>query len=370
MSNATKLALGAFGVLLVGGIVVSSLTPPMPIKQMPPAVQNVTSPMPQDVQPQHEKNPDERMHISSLPVLADHMPEFLGIAKWWNTADGQPLTPEKLKGKVVLVDFWTYSCINCIRTYPFVKAMHAKYADKGLVIVGVHTPEFAFEAEPDNVGREITKNGILYPVALDPDYKTWNNYNNQYWPAEYFFDRQGRLRHTHFGEGEYDESEGYIRDLLAEGDGLDLGNMANVPSPDLSDIRTPETYFGLARGDAFMGDAGPEGQPIDLTVADKVSSNRWTAGGRWTFQKEYIENQTKQAVFRFNVQADMLHLVMESADGQDKQVEIYVDGEKMGSLKVNVSTLYNIASFAGGGRHTVELRFQDAGVRLFAATFS
>ena len=189
----TKIALVLFACIIIGAAIVASRTPvqiPMPkngslvnrlqsvgITDMPGIAATGTL--------------ATQVHRSSLPVLADHMPPFVGITKWWNTPDGTPLTPEKLKGKVVLIDFWTYSCINCIRTYPFIKSMHEKYAEKGLVIVGVHTPEFAFEAKQTNVEAEIVKNGFKHPIALDPDYATWNAYENRYWPAEYFFDRMG-----------------------------------------------------------------------------------------------------------------------------------------------------------------------------------
>ena len=292
-----------------------------------------------------------QVHRSSLPVLADHMPPFVGITKWWNTPDGTPLTPEKLKGKVVLIDFWTYSCINCIRTYPFIKSMHEKYAEKGLVIVGVHTPEFAFEAKQTNVEAEIVKNGFKHPIALDPDYATWNAYENRYLPAEYFFDRMGRLRHTHVGEGNYAESENVIRELLAEASGVALGTIEDgIITPDFSKIKTPETYFGRTRGDAKLGG--------------------WTTSGEWRFESEYAEAKSTGARFRMSVHAMKMHLVLESADGKDTQLEIFVDGVKTRDLIVNRSTLYDIAEFLDAARHVVEIRMKDAGVRFYAATFS
>ncbi len=371
MTRPTKIVLIVFAALIVGAFAISALGPKMEMS----GTTAVTTPrQTQPIPPQTTTGLASGPSVgtpSSLPILADHMPTFQGITKWWNTPDGEPLTPESLKGKVVLVDFWTYSCINCIRTYPFLKSMYAKYKDQGLVIVGVHTPEFAFEADPNNVGREITKNGIEYPVALDPNYDTWNAYNNRYWPAEYFFDRQGHLRRTHFGEGEYDQSEEAIRSLLAEASGVDLSPMGEaVPSPDLSKVQTPETYFGLSRGDAFMGTPGAANSPVDLTAADSVAPNQWTAGGNWTFDPEYIEANAPGNVFRFNVQANTLHIVMDAADGTDKQLEVYVDGVKTKDLTVNVSTLYDIASFSDAGRHTVEIRVKDPGVRFYAATFS
>lgn len=318
--------------------------------------------------------------LSTLPILADRMPAFVGITHWWNTPhlrqtsrgpEYLPLTPEDLKGKVVLIDFWTYSCINCIRTYPFIKSMHAKYADKGLVIVGVHTPEFAFEAKPENVEAEIKKNGFTHPIALDPDYATWNAYENQFWPAEYFFDRQGRLRHTHFGEGAYEESENVIRELLKEAPDIELAPQGTAArAPDFSKIETRETYFGLDRGNAFMDTSGREGQETSLRLSELLRPNQWTANGVWTFEREYIESRSPEAIFRMSVQATKMHLVLESADGSDKLIEVLVDGAHLGDLRVNRSTLYDIASFSDAGRHVVELRVKDAGVRFYAATFS
>lgn len=308
---------------------------------------------------------------SNLPILSNKMPDFSGITMWWNTVDGKPLTAEALKGKVVLVDFWTYSCINCIRTYPFLKSMYDKYGKDGFVIVGVHTPEFAFEKDPGNVGREIIKNGLKYPIALDPNYETWNAYRNSYWPAEYLFDRKGRLRHTKFGEGEYILTEGAIRSLLVESSDLALSPMGeSVSTPDFSKIQTPETYFGLRRGNAFMGTPGSEAQPIDLVLSEQVGSNQWTIGGNWTFEAQNVISNTKNNIFKFSVQANQLHIVMDSVDGTDKHVSVYVDGIKTGDLVINQSELYNIAAFKDGERHVVEIHFDDAGVRLYSATFS
>lgn len=308
---------------------------------------------------------------SSLPVYNMTLPDFRGITMWWNTPDGTPLTPASLKGKVVLVDFWTYSCINCIRTYPFLKSLYQKYADKGLVIVGVHTPEFAFEKDPKSVGAEITKNGILWPIALDPDYATWNAYNNHAWPAEYFFDRQGRLRRTHFGEGEYDQNELAIRSLLEE-NGAELGDMGATQTnlPDFSKIQTPETYFGLSRGDAFTGTTGSIGADANYAMPKTIRDNAWAVDGTWQFFPEYVQTVSANARWSMNVQASKLHLVMASNDGKDKHVDIFVDSVKTGSVTVNSSKLYDIATFPDAARHTVELRISEPGVLMYTATFS
>ena len=362
MTKPTTIILGVFFVLIMGAIIVSSMNSSSSI---------VLERESRQTEPGTTKKLTDTGNIafSELPVLAQTMPEFTGITKWWNTADGKPLTAAELKGKVVLIDVWTYSCINCIRTFPFIKTMQERYADKGLVIVGVHTPEFAFEAEAKNVEREIKKNDFKHVIALDPNYATWNAYANRYWPAEYFFDRQGRLRHVHFGEGEYDQNEQVIRTLLAEG-GQQLAPMASaVPSPDLSQIVTRETYFGLSRGEAFSGKTPVENIENSLTLTEP-KPDMWSADGRWVFRQEYAQANSAGSRFRINVKARKLHIVMESSDGKDKTIEIFVDGKKTGEQIINTSELYTISEFSDGERHTVEVRIKEPGVRFYAATFS
>lgn len=359
MNRPTLIAIGAVVVLTSVALFVLSQSPTVVMSP------TATSTIPTIVTASDMGDPDK------LPVYDVQMPEFQGITKWWNTSDGAPLTPEKLKGKVVYVDFWTYSCINCIRTYPFLKSMHEKYADKGLVIVGVHTPEFEFEKNQGNVGKEIEKNGLKYPIALDADYGTWNAYSNHYWPAGYLFDQEGRLRRVHFGEGEYEESEEAIRSLLEEGGkALAAETKTEMDQPDFSKIKTSETYFGLSRGDAFMGSTGKPNTDTTFTAETNVSRDKWTAGGTWQFTEEYAQADSVDAVFRFRVQANKIHLVLESADGKEKTVEVYVDGKKTGEVTVNASTLYDIATFPDAAEHTVELRMKGSGVRFYAATFS
>jgi thiol-disulfide isomerase/thioredoxin len=357
MQPPTKIALGIVAALVVLAIIVLSRGPGI---VMPPTDSTTPTPVSATNMPTS----------SALPVYNVSLPAFQGITRWWNTPDNQPLTPERLRGKVVLVDFWTYSCINCIRTYPFLRSMHEKYADNGLVIVGVHTPEFEFEKNPENVGREIAKNGLRYPIALDPDYKTWNAYANHYWPAGYLFDAEGRLRRTHVGEGGYEETEEAIRSLLEENN-IALGETTptDMTMPDFSKIKTPETYFGLRRGDAFMGLA-PKDTDVTLSLSGTLPRDRWTASGVWRFTDEYAEAKSENAIFRFKVQATKLHLVMESDDGTAKRIEVYVDGVKTGGMAVSTSELYDIATFTDGKEHTVEIHILDAGVRFYAATFS
>jgi len=211
---------------------------------------------------------------SGLPVLGE-APEFVGNQHWFNTPGDRPLTLRGLRGRVVLVDFWTYSCINCIRTFPYLKAWDERYRKDGLTIVGVHTPEFPFEREAGNVEAAIEENDIRYPVAQDNDQETWNAYGNQYWPAEYFIDAQGRVRYVHYGEGEYDEKEQVIRELLAEAGrkvpGQETSVHAIAPS---ATVTTPETYLGPARAEV----AAPERIRLPRALAYLA---RLGDGGRW-----------------------------------------------------------------------------------------
>src|SRR5262245_3327715 len=212
------------------------------------------------------------------PDLPDYgpAPDFGGISAWFNS---KPLTIAELRGKVVLVDFWTYSCINCLRTLPHVEAWDRMYRKDGLVIVGVHTPEFAFEAVPSNVRGAVRRLGIHYPVALDPDYDTWNRYANQYWPAKYLIDKQGNLRYAHFGEGNYNVTEETIRYLLGE-------KLASPASDRLRDETptgplTPETYLGYGRIDRFTGSKLYPDKDAAYTLPAALGQNDFAYGGRW-----------------------------------------------------------------------------------------
>lgn len=321
---------------------------------------------------------------ADLPVIMNGRPAFTGISQWWNTPGNQPLTDADLKGKVVLVDFWTYSCINCIRTQPVLKAWWSAYEKDGLVIVGVHTPEFAFEKDPANVTAAIARAGLLYPIALDAGYGTWNAYSNQYWPAEYLFDRQGRLRHTHFGEGEYDVTEGDIRALLAEGGPAVTAPVTGVDTtPNAVMTETAETYFGLARQSNFV-DASLVGRiSTDLYSLKGVGSGEWSLGGHWSFGQESITNTSAAAVLRMRVQSNAMHVVMgastatpvavtiDGASPTDAELSKDMTRQPDGSVTVTVSDqrLYTVGLWAGGGEHLVELAPKAPGVMFYATTF-
>lgn len=271
-------------------------------------------------------------------------PEFVGITKWLNS---EPLTISQLKGKVVLIDFWTYTCINCIRTLPYVTSWYEKYKDKGFVVVGVHTPEFEFEKKTENVQNAIKQYNIHYPVAQDNDYKTWRAYNNHYWPAEYLIDAQGNIRRTHFGEGEYDQTEKAIQELLKE-----AGQKADMPTVELPDQTprsqlTPETYLGLNRRKGY-GDI-------------------WSLGGTWDNQGEYIESRANSTLdFKFN--AAKVFLVITPATRKDL-IKVSVDGKLTQTLTVSESKLYTLVGLPQVGTHELHLEFQTPGTKIYAFTF-
>ncbi|HTK04979.1 MAG TPA: thioredoxin family protein [Candidatus Eisenbacteria bacterium] len=318
-----------------------------------------------------------------LPVLAQTMPEFTDIKAWLNSP---PLAAAGLKGKVVLVDFWTYSCINCIRTLPYVTSWHEKYKDKGFTVIGVHTPEFAFEKIESNVRDAIERHHITYPVAMDNDYGTWNAYNNQYWPAEYLFDAQGRLRHVNFGEGEYDVTERDIQLLLEEqGAKVDEG-MTKVPSDvDFSQIGTPETYLGYGRAEYF-GSPEPvkKDAPQTYSAPSAPRDGLFYLFGTWTIEEERAVLDAASGGIVYRYQASNANLVMGSAKGA-VSAEVTLDGapvpaglrgadivERDGKTYVEVSAerLYSLIDARGDySTRTLRIRFLDAGVQAYAFTF-
>jgi cytochrome c biogenesis protein CcdA/thiol-disulfide isomerase/thioredoxin len=261
-------------------------------------------------------------------------PDFIAGGEWINS---KPLTISELRGKVILVDFWTYTCINCIRTLPYIKAWNEKYKDKGLVIVGVHTPEFEFEKEAKNVKKAIKDFGITYPVMQDNDYATWNAYNNHYWPAHYLIDKNGVIRDTHFGEGNYDETEKHIQELLNVS--MPIHNATYYVSAE-----TPETYLGSAR------DGGG-----------------YTLAGNWTKSPEYALPQM-DATLTFLYEAANVYLVMRPKD-KSGRVEVYLDGKLLQTITVDSEKLYTLISLPTPGQHELQLKFLDNNLELYAFTF-
>jgi cytochrome c biogenesis protein CcdA/thiol-disulfide isomerase/thioredoxin len=314
---------------------------------------------------------------SDLPVLGT-APDFTGNQQWFNTADGRPLSLAELRGRVVLVDFWTYTCINCIRTLPFLKAWDDRYRDKGLTIVGVHTPEFPFERDAGNVGDAIAQNGLRYPVAQDNDYATWNAYANQYWPAKYLIDARGRVRYTHFGEGDDDKTEQAIRDLLAEA-GRRPGRRAHATGEQASRfVTTPESYLGSKRADRFVngqiaaGTWSFDAKPSDL-VDDSLAFD-----GTWRIAPD---SATAIAGARLHVAfgAQRVFLVLGSRGRQPRDVRVLLDGNPLpaglagsdvhdGVATIDRQRLYRLVELPRAERHVLTLEL-PAGTSGYAFTF-
>lgn len=297
-------------------------------------------------------------------------PELIRTGKWFNLERGQQdLTIDELRGKVVLIDFWTYTCINCIRTLPYLKAWHTKYKDKGLVIIGVHTPEFAFEKNPENVARAIKDFGITYPVMQDNDYATWNAYNNRYWPAKYLIDKDGLIRYTHFGEGNYDETETKIQELLKEAGMLTDEMPIDNPSYRVQ-AATPETYLGnwriarIASPEAIRQDV-----PNNYSVPPSLSRSSFAFGGTWTVGHEYASPAAgAKLVFRFDA-AEVFLVMRPKTQGANGSVRVLLDGKQEDNITVDSDRLYQLIKLPTPGEHTLELTFPDSNLLLYAFTF-
>jgi cytochrome c biogenesis protein CcdA/thiol-disulfide isomerase/thioredoxin len=292
---------------------------------------------------------------SSLPDYGVAPPLHAGGA-WINSP---PLTLPQLRGKVVLIDFWTYSCINCLRTLPHLKAWYAAYHSRGLVIIGVHTPEFAFEHVTSNVQAAVKRLGITYPVMQDNDYKTWDNYANQYWPAEYLIDRSGHVRHTHFGEGEYGQTEQLIRQLLG-----DRGATARqLPDLTPTDLATPETYLGTARIENYVGSKIRPGRMAAYQPSTTLPQNELTYGGSWKIGSQQIV-AGPGAFLRLHFHAEDVYVVL----GGRGTVQALVNGKPLKTISVDAYRLYTVRASNTVGDATLELRFSP-GVKGYSFTF-
>lgn len=324
-----------------------------------------------------------------LPVEGT-LPSLSGATGWLNSP---PLSAEQLRGKVVLIDFWTYSCINCLRAMPFVHEWAQRYRDHGLVVVGVHTPEFAFERDPRNVMKAVQQLKVEYPVALDNQYSIWRAFNNRYWPAHYFIDAQGNIRGHQFGEGNYAHSEQVIRRLLVEAGQTDLPPPADPAAADLQgvatqadmgNLRSPETYLGHARAEQF---ASPGGQRADAaigyTLPSTLALNQWGLSGQWRVNDEAAQLQQAGGRIAFQFHARDLHLVLAPGeDGKPVRFRVLLDGKPLpaadagadvaadGTGTVNEHRLYQLIRQQGTiGPHRFEIEFLDAGVQAYAFTF-
>ncbi|MGH2801948.1 MAG: cytochrome c biogenesis protein DipZ, partial [Thermoleophilaceae bacterium] len=318
---------------------------------------------------------DERR--AGLPVLG-RAPEFTGNDRWFNTPADAPLTLAGLRGRVVLIDFWTYTCINCIRTFPYLRAWDGRYRDRGLTIVGVHTPEFAFEREAENVRRAIAQNRLRYPVAQDNEYATWSAWGNQYWPAKYLIDAHGRVRYAHFGEGAYEETEAAIRALLAEAGRERLGEMASArvetASPDLA---TPETYLGYERAERFL--PGPLRPGVGrYPGVDELPPVHFALSGTWRVSRESA-TALRDARIDARVTARKVFLVLSSEGERPHDVEVLLDGRPIraaeagddvagGRVTVREERLYRLVSLRRVEDRRLTLRV-PRGVTGYAFTF-
>jgi cytochrome c biogenesis protein CcdA/thiol-disulfide isomerase/thioredoxin len=332
---------------------------------------------------------NETMTVSSSD--SDSLPEFLpdlsGATAWINSP---ALTPESLRGKVVLVDFWTYSCINCLRTLPYINAWYGKYKDSGLVVLGVHTPEFPFEKDESNVRKAVRDLGISYPVAMDNSYSIWRAFNNRYWPAHYFIDAAGRVRYHAFGEGHYDESEAWIRGLLEERNHQPPPNPAAkiaalgaeaASNPQI--VQSPETYIGYARAESFASPGGFDDDAAHLYQSPaRLDLNEWALAGKWKDESQIatLLSATGGIVYRFH--ARDLHLVLApGSDGRPIRFRVTLDGKAPGADcgidsdangfgMVTESRLYQLIRQKGAVRdRTFRIEFLTPGVEAFAFTF-
>jgi len=322
----------------------------------------------------------------TLGVEGD-LPSLSGATEWINTA---PLTAEGLRGKVVLVDFWTYSCINCLRTLPYVRAWAEKYKDTGLVVIGVHAPEFAFEKRSANVHQAVRDLRIGYPVAVDSDFAIWRAFGNLYWPAFYFVDAQGRIRHHQFGEGQYERSEQVLQQLLAEAGQADVSRGVVSPSgqgteaaPGPAPALSAETYLGYERAASFASPGGIKG---DRTHAYKSATtlrpNQWALSGDWTVERERAVLARANGGIAYRFQARDLHLVLgPAADGKPVRFKVRIDGQAplanhgtdidaQGNGTITAQRLYQLVRQTASRKDRLfEIEFLDAGAQAYVFTF-
>jgi thiol-disulfide isomerase/thioredoxin len=313
--------------------------------------------------------------VTPLPVEG-RLPGFGSAAGWLNS---EPLSADDLRGKVVLADFWTYTCVNWLRTLAWLRAWHEKYRDHGLIVVGVHTPEFWFEHDPDNVSWAAQEMGVAYPVALDPDYRVWSDFGNRYWPAVYLADAQGRIRYHHFGEGDYDECERAIQMLLREAGAHGIGEDLVSPTPegfevqaDWANLQSPETYLGSEQGRGLVSNALP----------DALRLNQWDLAGDWTIEAGACVSNAHGAAIAFRFHARDVNLVLRvGEEGASVPFQVRVDGEAPGGDggldldaagrgTVTQPRLYQLVRVQGPiVDRTFEIEFGAPGAEAYVFTF-
>jgi cytochrome c biogenesis protein CcdA/thiol-disulfide isomerase/thioredoxin len=308
---------------------------------------------------------------TALNVQSTPAPQLAGLTNWINS---KPQTISGLKGKVVLVDFWTYSCINCIRSIPYVEKWYQTYKDDGLVVLGISTPEFAFEHNPANVEAAVKRDGITYPVALDNNYDTWNAFDNDSWPADYLIDKQGNIRYVSLGEGDYSKTEKAIQVLLGvHNKPLQEGNV----TPPITSTQTPETYFGTNRENSYVGDPVLTDAATSFSPSSSLAANAWTLSGAWKISPEYITSQSTTSTLTINVNAKNVYLVAGTTNGQPATVGVTLPSQNAGEFgtdapngqaTISGSRLYNIVSLPNAGNTTVTLTV-PSNVSLYTFTF-
>ena len=328
------------------------------------------------------------MMISSTPAGNLSGPQMLpeiAANGWLNSA---PLDRNALRGHVVLIDFWTYSCINCLRTLPYIRAWAHKYKANGLVVIGVHTPEFPFEKDLDNVRRAVSDLHITYPVAIDNGYQIWKAFHNSFWPADYLIDGTGRIRHHHFGEGKYDESERQIQALLKAQGGSTQSGLVQVAgtgaeAPPYNDVASPETYVGYDRADSFVPTGGLEQDRSHVySVPAHLELNQWGLSGAWTDRAQSARLDSAHGRIAFCFHARDLHLVLgPPPDGSVIRFRVRIDGRAPGANhgidtdadgngKITEHRLYQLIRQKDAIEdRTFEIEFLDAGAEAFAFTF-
>jgi thiol-disulfide isomerase/thioredoxin len=317
---------------------------------------------------------------TSVANLTDYgaAADIQGISGWINSA---PINISQLRGKVVIVDFWTYSCINCIRSIPHLEAWYKAYGNNGLVIIGVHTPEFQFERNYTNVESAVQRFGITYPVALDNDYSTWDAYHNEYWPADYIIDKNGRIRYETFGEGDYNSTEEVIRELLVNAGYTIQPNLTSVPlGVNFSGIETPEIYLGYARARQPLGNGqgfSPD-KTVNYTITGSMETNVAYLSGEWYNAPDSMIAVSNAKIFltykakSVNIVASNSSVIIVGLDGKNLSAaylgndDMILDGEA--TARINVSRLYNIVDTPSYGWHTVEIN-ASPGFRIYTFTF-
>ncbi|MBI1301899.1 MAG: redoxin domain-containing protein [Alphaproteobacteria bacterium] len=320
----------------------------------------------------------ESAPIASVSGLQDALPnpypapEFTGIQQWLNT---NPLIMQELKGKVVLIDFWTYSCINCVRTLPYITKWDRTYRDKGLVIIGVHAPEFEFEKDVSNVKNALQAHNIEYPVAIDNKLDTWTAFKNSYWPAHYLIDKEGKIVYTHFGEGNYAETENNIRHLL----GLGAKAEAGSETPVISKGQTPETYLGASRAEHFASPEKLVGDSANFSLPKFLPTDHWALSGEWRVENERIVSQQAGAKLQLNFTTGKVFLVLGTQTGKPITATLALNGEPLGAaagkdapggvLTVKNHTLYELVNQESVKNGLLEITANEPGLEAYAFTF-